>query len=302
MNTGFQTISFSEINNQLKDSIDWLKLFIPNIIPTRFGQYQKDIEYLINVLNENRLHLLNKPVSSSKIMNSLYEADEIIQIFQGLANYGQIGYLKNKLPVFIKGPFEVKSEVKSVNAHKARDISFELFIASLFSRTSFIVDFSTDADLLLKNNNFSLFIECKRPNSVNSIRSNIKIASSQLKKRFNVYTEKENIYGIIFISVENVINPNHSLIYTSDEYELTRMLDSKMDAFIQNNRKYWNKIKDNRIIGIIAFFKSFGIYENKKLPLYIRYALASNIINRSEKEINILKEVTTQINKIISNT
>jgi len=302
MNPGFHIISFSEINNQLRDAIDWLKTFVPNITPTRFGQYQKDIEYLIKVLNENKLYLLNKPVSSSKIMNSLYEADEIIQIYEGLSNCGQTKYLKNKIPIFVKGPVEVNSEKESASAHMARDISFELFIASLFSSTSFKIDFSTEADLLITNSDYRLFVECKRPNSINSIRSNVKIASSQLKKRFNLFVDKENVYGIIFISVDNIINPNHSLIYTSDEYELTRMLESNMAAFIQNNKQHWNKIGDKKIIGIVAFFKSFGIYENKKLPLYIRYALANNIIDRSEKEIDILKEVATLIDKFISNT
>ncbi|MDH3267946.1 MAG: hypothetical protein OEM46_03735 [Ignavibacteria bacterium] len=297
MSYGFHTISFAEINNQLKAAINWLKIFIPNVSPTRFGKYQKDIEHLISVLNKNQVHLLNKPVSSSSIMNSLYEADEIIQIYLGLRKYGQIDYLNKKLPIFIKGPLESKSEAKSVSAHQARDISFELFIASLFSFTSFIVDFSTESDLLISNKTYKVFIECKRPASNTSIRSNIKVASSQLKKRFNLYADGKNIYGLIFISIENVINPNHSLIHTSDEHELTRLLNSNMEAFITTNRQYWDKIEDKRIIGVIAFFKSFGIYENKRIPLYIRYAAANNIINRTENEINILKEIAIPINK-----
>jgi len=298
----FHTISFSEINNQLRAAINWLKIFVPNVNPTRFGKYQKDIEHLISVLNKNQFHLSNKPVSSSSIMNSLYEADEVIQIYLGLKKYGQIEYLNKKLPIFIRGPLEIKSEAKSVSAHQARDVSFELYIASLFSHTSFIVDFSTESDLLIRNKTYNVFIECKRPASINSIHSNIKVASSQLKKRFNIYADERNIYGLIFISIENVINPNHSLIHTSDEHELTRMLDSNMQEFIHTNRQYWNKIEDKRIIGVMAFFRSFGIYENKRIPLYIRYAAANNIINRTENEINILKEIAIPINKLISNT
>lgn len=299
MDFAFQTESFVEKLRRLEAATKWFTELKLEYNVSRIGQYKRDINSLIDTLNQGKIEEISDTESSKRITNSLYEADELILIYERLFSIDNIDFIKSKLSHLLKGPANIENESKNSASHQARDYSFELMITALFNGTIYSLDFSTDADLVLKSKNYNLFLECKRPNSFNSLDTNIKKAASQLKKRYLINGFTDPKYGVIVLSIEKLVNPNQVYLIADDETKIDIKIKSSVRTFIEENQKYWKDIKESKTIGIIVFFKTIAIHKTRPMNVTCRFIATNNICNHSDVGINILYEVTKELKNSI---
>ncbi len=224
----------------------------------RIGKYKHDIELLANAFVNNKLNELINERSFNRLCNSLFEVTELVIIYKGLKNIEDNSFLE-KLRMFIKGPIYRLDETTSTGSHTARDIGFELNIASHFASTKFKLDFTTDADLLIHDDHRYLFVECKRPSSLKNIDKCIHYAHKQLTKRFNIFNIPDKTYGIVGLSLSKLINPGDMLLEVLDEQQLEMELSKIIYNFIKTYEKFWAKELDIRRIGILLYLNTPAI-------------------------------------------
>ncbi len=197
---------------------------------------------------------------------SLIEATEFIDIFNGLRNYTAQTELRNKLREVLKGAVHPGQETHTSSANKGRNITFELNLASRLYRRGIHVHLGPNPDLLCKINQWSIYIQCKRPFSANSILTNISEARSQLTRDLN---DSQDITsrGVIAISLSRVLNSGDKIAVAETEHDLNRQLGDEIQDLGEGYfRRAWGSVVDTRIVGVLFHLITLGIVkENNRL-------------------------------------
>ena len=180
----FSTRTFQEKAVLAREAAKWLESFGITYYQTRIGKYLKDVEKLDAAHQAGTIQALLDKGEFVSLVNSLFESSELISIYEGLHSIA-VGKLGQRLRDFVKETQFSTEESTQSSSNRARDIGFGLYVASLFARAGFDLDFGTDADLLAIDGTDSFFVECKRPQSDHSVRSNVRSAAKQIAKRLN---------------------------------------------------------------------------------------------------------------------
>ncbi|MDO8460222.1 MAG: hypothetical protein Q7S74_03880 [Nanoarchaeota archaeon] len=144
--------------------------------------------------------------------------------------------LKGKLIDLSKGTYLLSEETS--NNTKARDTTFELSLFSFFFTKGLNVKLTDpNPDLQLQTNNFTYNIECKRPNSVNSLEKHIRSAVKQLKK-----TNNTNCVPTIALSLEQVLLGGDLILDSNTQVSALTFLDATLYEFLNNNLPMIQKI------------------------------------------------------------
>lgn len=268
--------TYRQILIELKDATRWLKELGLYYDVTRIGQYERDIATLAEHFENGTLQTLLDKRKYFDLVNSLNEATEIINIHNGLCNIRDPNLLE-RLKRFIHGPFAVVEERESGSSYQARDIAFELTMASRYVKANFEVDFGTEADLRIFDNEKMFFIECKRPKSTNSIRSNVHNAFKQLNKRYDGVNSSVLTRGIVALSIGKVINPDQKLLYAKSQDTLYYdSLPAICQRFALAYSRYWQNELDNRTIGVLLYLQTPAVLENRNLITVCDYFAADS--------------------------
>jgi hypothetical protein len=143
-------------------------------------------------------------------MNAEREVIEFLDIFDAFKSE-PYDLIAPKLKRASSGPFLPVDE-GTENAD-ARNIQFELSLAAEWRLSGLDVRIG-EPDLTLLAGTTEFIIECKRPMSEGSIRSNIRNAKNQLATQLD---KSERTFGVIAISVLRiVVPPTHCLMRASD--------------------------------------------------------------------------------------
>lgn len=301
MKYSFKTHPFEEKKKLLDIAVRWFESLNVQYSSSRIGQYKRDIDFMIKKIAGDKISELTTTDKFPQIINSLYETDEIILIYKGLSKLQITNDIKNNLSTIAKGPADILNESLSSSSHKARDISFELIMVALFTEAGYQVIFEADADLVLDEKKYIIFFECKRPNSFNSLAANIKKASKQLRNRYMSSKSLKPKYGIIAVSLEKILNPNHYMLTAKDDIEIDAIISQEVENFIRTNQLIWKNIKEGNTIGIIFFFKTIAIYQSRNIVTTCRFLAVNNIVDPDTIEIEILKEIISRLQKVLTN-
>lgn len=252
----FSTNSFDEISSQLNRTVDWLsKMGIP-VSLLRISKYKKDLEYLAEHYKNGTLNSVEKNQELPDLMNSIYESNELINLRSGLKKYKSANLIA-RLKRSIEGPFNPVQEIPGTN--NARDICFELIMANVFSMAGFDLDFNDYGDMETTFENNPLFVECKRIHSPKNLRQNVKKAFFQLENR---YRSNSDARGLIAISVDKIVNPDHFLLVTAHQDSLKANIDAMTGKFIRKNESLWQGRQDKRTIGVIVSIQIPAVIKN----------------------------------------
>jgi hypothetical protein len=247
--------TFLDIQAELEQAIGWLGEYGPRYYETRIARYRKDIAALVKAYNEGKIPQLLKKRDDETLMNSFVEASDLGIIYRGLRNIvDQDEALTRRIKALIKGPEYSKEEKPSNASNYARNISFELVMASHFAAGGYPIDLGNDADLSIGDGDSMLFVECKRPVSAKSIKSNIDLAFDQLTRRYEESKFKGRKRGFIALSISKIINPAQKLLVGKTEQHLRATLTSIVGMFIQQYNGLWQRHSDKRTLGIIVHF------------------------------------------------
>lgn len=176
---------------------------------------------------------------------SMIESTEFADIYHGMATY-DARVLADKFKLILKGPDHPSDETESSNL--ARNTAFELNLASRLRSQGSDITLPHNPDILCKLQGVEVFIQCKRPFSVQNIPRNITRAAQQLTRDLDSAADR-NARGVIALSVSRVSNAGEKMYRAPSSAAVTAGLMQETRTLVEPYP--WNLIKDDRIIGSV---------------------------------------------------
>jgi hypothetical protein len=269
----FKQQKFSAKLDEFEDAVAWLSAVGIDYFQSRIAQYRASLRDLVNNLDQ----VAKDDARFPEIVNALYESTELIKIYRGLSKIANTDELKLKLKLFVKGPTYATFEKPVGKSHQPRDIGFELFIASLCSLAGYNVQLDATTDILVQSEDTLFLIECKRPRGSNSVRACIRGAASQLKERYRNPDGISRVFGVIAVSIDLVLNPEHLMLVTTDDKSIHAILSSTTKKFADENSKHWKTIDHPKTAGIMFSLQTVAIPQKQNIISSCNYLASANI-------------------------
>lgn len=232
----------------------------------------------------------------STYVNLVYEVQELFSIYEGLSTLNDSA-VSGKLKQFIKGPDVVTKENPNRSTNQARNIAFELLIASKLYTSGFEIDFGTDADLCFSYNGKRIFVECKRPQFNHQVNSNLKGAFKQLKNRYSGYPYDKNVFGVAALSVSKILNPDLDILVSKTASSMHTYIEKLLfDFHVENNKRYL-RTNDERTIGLIVYFSTPVSIEDENIIAHSHIFDLTNCCDPKSKNYKYIKEIAAIMEK-----
>ena len=197
-----------------------------------------------------------------RFVTALYEANDLIAIHKGLVGKYD-SEISEHIKKYAKGPANYREEAPSASSNLARNIAFELLVASKIVAANIPLDFSVKTDVATKFDGRSILFECKRPQSEESIEKNIKDAFKQLERKYKSPVRARH-RGIIALDISKLLNPEFMLYVQPDAVSLDRGLTQIADQFILKNERLWQLRRNSKTIAVLIRFGIMGINQEKE--------------------------------------
>lgn len=245
-----QRIAYGAILKNLLAVLEFCRSLGLDLGRSRFAVYQQRIEYLDQAIKQAReagtTPVLKEGVSDLEYIVSLVEATEFGDTLPYLSTCDP-SLVRPKLTSVLAGPMLPSDEDQASN--QARNLLFELNLATHLSRAGFHPRLGEHPDLLCEVVGKTLFFECKRPFSASKVSKRISQAAKQL--RVNLKVAAPGTRGVIAISVSKVLNPGDKLFVTPNELRGRQGLEDALEAVGGKFKKSWIGFSRSNIIGIL---------------------------------------------------
>jgi len=212
---------------------------------TRINRYRDYLEELLLDDDFDHYEIFNdtsdSPVKSDidRLLYVLREVHELMWIVQGIEENMPIGG-KGKLEEIVNG-----SDFSFQDANKhARNIQFELRIASYFCRNGYLVDMSQETDIIASSDKDIFFVECKRISSF----KNFDAAISKALKQLNVKIRNKNEHGIIATDVTKASFDHDGLVFSTTPGHARNILQEKLSLFPKELSQLKTKTSTKNVI------------------------------------------------------
>ena len=181
--------------------------------------------------------------------------------------------IKNKLVDLAKGTYLLSEENPADT--KARDTTFELSLFSFLQARGLDINIcEPNPDLRLKSEKYTYEIECKRPQSVNSLEKSIKKATKQLGR-----SSGNNVIPTIALSLDQVLFERKDLILDSkDETSASNFLNTTFELFLRDNLKMLQKVINNKSC-LVLYYLSCLVGFKTDIPMANATFITGNIYN-----------------------
>lgn len=253
----FSSTSYDSILLLLTEANDWLQRLGIYHGQTRLGNYERAIRLFVNARDRSAILRDDLPA----INNAIYEAYELIDIFEALAGkYDKA--IEKHLRLFSAGPAYGSAERTNSSSNKARNVAFELAVMGLLVRAGLPLDFTTLADATAKFENKTLLFECKRPQSLQAVERRIKESLDQLKTRING-VQKVRHRGLVALDITKAMNPDAQVFVTETEQGINMSMDRQIDLFIARYEHCWARTGCSQSIGVLIRLRQMSIVEHE---------------------------------------
>ena len=219
------------------------------------------------------------------LLYALREVDELMWILKGFKTHVPNG-LADRLKDLVSGSDFAALDTNS----RARNVEFELRIASYFCQAGYQVDLSTTTDIIALNGDFAFFIECKRVASASQVKQRLAEAVKQLGRRMPRKHLNRHAYGYVALDVTKVayshngltwgITPEHSKDINQNKLKfIASQIDRDVNSYATKGLlKCWLQIHISCLIAnppaVMSRFSSYYI-ENFRLGGHAIAALKS---------------------------
>lgn len=176
---------------------------------------------------------------------ALVESTELASILP-LVKGGDPVVLRQKLEVVLAGPVAQIDESPQTN--HARNILFELNVASKLERGGVPWALGEHPDVSCKVGERDVLIECKRPFAATGLRGCLRGARRQLEKQ--VTRQGGRALAVIALSLSRAVNQGDQILTYSDEERASAKLGEEMEAFAEATRAQWERLP-TAFVGII---------------------------------------------------
>ncbi|MEE9213733.1 MAG: hypothetical protein V3U54_02925 [Thermodesulfobacteriota bacterium] len=289
--------SYLEIYKKIEDATAWLTDQGLRIEPTRIGEYKRFLSKILSLHQSGKFNNEEIRKYFGKYLNIVYEVQELVYIFTGLSPIIK-DELSSRFRQFIKGPISYIDENINTSSNVARNVGFELLIAAILANAGLKIEFGTLADLKIIFNNYTFFVECKRPQYEHQINSNIKGALRQLEDRYKFNQGKDNLRGIIAISVSKILNPELKILVKHNVHSLHSYTENILDDFHKKYKSKWLNPRDKRTIGAIIYFSTPTSIEEENIIAHTYQVDFTNCCNSISDDMNLMRELAIQVQEM----
>jgi hypothetical protein len=212
-----ESIPTLDYSHRLADLIEFKRFLESNGVVTQNTRIERYIQYFEQVVagvDATEVSIFKNSQDErfkSKtdwLLYVLREVDELMWILKGLKAYVPSG-LASRLTDLVSGSDFAALDTNS----RARNVEFELRIASYFCQAGYQVDLSTATDIIALNDKFAFFIECKRVASASQVRQRLAEAVKQLTSRMPREYQSKHAYGYVAMDVTKVAYSHNGLIW-----------------------------------------------------------------------------------------
>lgn len=236
----------------LAKAVDWIRGYNSRVDATRLSQYLKTIQEIVAAPD---LKARFDDPTFQRALEALLAGGELHFIHRYLAA-SQDADLQQKIRDFAKGPYFQQDEDAANSSNLARNTGFELYFAAQLMRAGFAVtvgrgtDVQVDAPLV--------HFECKRPQSIGKIETNLRKARNQLHNRHR----GGNAPTVIALSVGKVLEGPRDLIYPGTAAELDDAIDADLRRFKERFERIWRESSFGGISAIWLHYARIVVLTN----------------------------------------
>jgi hypothetical protein len=284
--------TYKELLKDMNKVQKWLKSLGRKTENTRFEKAKNNCMAIINYYKNNNMDNVNKEMKYEEINETFSTCMDYISIYRNLSKFDKNHLPKRKIKDSLLGPFLKKDEVGNTGDNHARNILFELEIASLLLGSKIKVEGFDDVKFTF--NSYKFYIECKRPLSNNSVKDNMDKAYNQLTNKLKDEKDK----GIIAVSLNKVIGKEENIIgkilLAENKAALLYQEANLIDNFVIEHQNIWHSYSHLNIIGIFFRFNFMSFLKEENI-LIQRYGLHTKGLYRTSEDECLLKELVKQI-------
>lgn len=286
--------TYKELLKDMNKVQKWLNSIGIKTEDTRFEVAKNNCMIIMNYYKNNNIDSINKEMKYEEVNETFSTCIDYISIYRSLSKFNKNHLPKSKIKESLGGPFLKKNEIGNKGDNHARNILFELEMASLLLVSKIKVEGFDDVKFGF--NSYKFCIECKRPLSDNSFKNNIDKAYNQLKNKL----QDEKDRGIIAISLDNVIGKEENIIskilIAENKFDLLKREADLVDNFIRKHQNIWHNFNHSNIIGIFFRFNFMSFLKEENI-LIQRHGLTIKGLYRTFEDDCLLKELGTQLDK-----
>lgn len=286
--------TYKELLKDMNKVQKWLKSIGRKTENTRFEKAKNNCMVIINYYENNNMDNINKEMKYEEINETFSTCMDYISIYRNLSKFDKNHLPKRKIKDSLLGPFLKKAEVGNKGDNHARNILFELEMASLLLGSKIKVEGFDDVKF--KFNSYKFYIECKRPLSDNSFKNNMDKAYNQLKNKL----QDEKDRGIIAISLDSVFGKEENIIskilIAENKFALLKREADLVNNFVRKHQNIWLNFNYPKIVGIFFRFNFMSFLKEENI-FTERHGIHVQRLYRASNDEVILQKLVKQLDK-----
>jgi hypothetical protein len=291
----------TEFYAEYEEALNWIHSLGVAMNPSsRLSSYKSCFERFVSAfLRKDQVYSeMEMKRIGAEIINAFYEANEVVVIYK-VFRASDPEHLKLKIKEIVSGPVNGAAENMAASSNRARNISFELYAASIFHAAGMGIDFSSIADAQFNAGRYTYYLECKRPQNTDRVEKNIKSANIQFRKRFSQRPEIINKRGILALSFSKIVNPNYQVFQFNTFEDAEQFLKPKI---LRVGAQYSDYIKNkiDRKVVLWAGFTSIPVIVRESGMDFSIYKspMLVNITHQTEFDHNFINEMELAIKSV----
>jgi len=239
-------LSLSEHLERIERFEKWLGTKGINVSATRINEYKNIIKTFPDNDDFNPAENEDDHKIYDELLYTYREIHELMWIQKGLEFIEPKG-IDEKLKIIFGG----KTFARDDKDTSARNIQFELRIASYFLQKGYEVDLSSDTDIVVSIENIEFHIECKRLYSENKVDKRIREASKQLNIRLKKKRFLEKKVGIAVFDVTKIAFPHQGLTWGMCDEHCKDVIQEKLIRVEGDYDFIGPFIKNKNVLGVL---------------------------------------------------
>lgn len=250
-----------ELIQRLEAAVAWLDSYGGKTRNTRWHNYLHDLKAYAPAFQTRDFSKLRTP-SAVGFYSSYFEADLLVRIHQAF-NGEPRPWLKRQMGYLRDGRSSYLAE-----GGEARNYGFELWIAALFQRAGYAIDFDEHHDCGLRGcyDGF-LTVEAKRPQTEGMLTRRIEEAIDQINR--TVLTVPSCEGGVVAICLDKILNKDFKLLQSTSSNLLSEIGES-IDSVIDKQEARWKQDYHNkRCLGILFQVRLISTLDDDPTPIVV---------------------------------
>jgi aspartyl-tRNA(Asn)/glutamyl-tRNA(Gln) amidotransferase subunit B len=250
---------YEDILKNLREARNWAEQIGGREILGRFREYEGNIEALIRARESSNLDTFVKAKGNDVLMWSLAESMEVGDLPDALRNV-EPSILKDRLRRAFRGPIIPVGE--DANTNDARNIMFELVLASFLSSAGFDVSLRKEVDIEASVENYRFVVECKRLQSEKRFGEQLGKACEQIG---GVLDKDPAALGLIAVDITKLRNTGTNIYVASTSMSTKVGLGNLLETTLRENLNSLKKIDDRRIVGLMLYIHTPAFIRDEAL-------------------------------------